>query len=968
MMRAKGSALLVFFARYLSGYGACRILLLIVGVQVIGFGLATAQGSYEDSPRRSWDYMNDRCIYYYELGHYARAREFAERSFDRALQERQNLDIDYRVIASLECLAVSYEADELQAEAVGAYKTLLDEADARFGEDSDDSITTAIALAKLKLEMGKQAEALELIKGKIQVSRSQHARDSWRMVQLQELRGEIHLEMGNFSEALEDIQYSSKQTARIAGVVSHEYVNSLRIYGGLLWELGDERGATEKYGQAIRISMRLGDFASISSAHHQYAVFLWRLGYIDQARDQIEQALRVAESGLVPTNPVRVRIYRDAEIFNAGFEIGYMRNGYIEELAQMQADGLEGSLNEARVALNYALFLSRAASSPAPETQSSRLTQSSGATRSELADFIRFKVFQRWDDAVYSSHTYASLCAIAAGSFADNSSQSLQTIAIYLQKTAVNIIQDKRESLGPLQNYSLSFVDRYEPVYLDLIEMLVRAGRFAEADQVGRLLKQHEYRQFIKQRAGVVDGIASSRSELTKTEADWDRQFASWRERPNRIALELAVLSEKQKSGVVLTTLEVEQLSQLKEQHEVAFARYANDVNVWISNVRNISNETIQTEAERLNVENHVQLRGEISEIGDDVAILQIVALDDSLHFFLITPLALKHFETPVSRADLNAAIFEARKAIKPGPTGYPAPEDDVKRLFGTLYDYLIRPVEEELDVLEPETLMLNLQGSIRYVPFAALYDGEKYLTQRYQLALFSPLVGTRFDEAGSLTEAVGFGVTQAHVVDGIGRFPELTGTKSELETLLGSTATSGILSGQVHLDDGFTKAKLEAALSERPQIVHIASHFLMRPSNDAESFLLLGNGDTLSLAEIYTSVGLVFYGVELLTLSACSTGLNSQGDADVDLGSGVEFEGFGVLAQRRGAEAVVATLWDVADQPTSDLMKVFYSELVKGDPSKAAALQTAQLELIDNPATRHPYNWAPFVLMGNWR
>jgi len=145
-----------------------------------------------------------------------------------------------------------------------------------------------------------------------------------------------------------------------------------------------------------------------------------------------------------------------------------------------------------------------------------------------------------------------------------------------------------------------------------------------------------------------------------------------------------------------------------------------------------------------------------------------------------------------------------------------------------------------------------------------------------------------------------------------------------------------------------------------------------------------LGDGGRLTLADV-KSAGTIFEGVDLLTLSACSTGLG-----DVKMPDGSEVEGFGVLAQRQGAKAVVASLWPVADASTGLLMQEFY-RIRQSDPklTKIEALRRAQLRLLNgeikpggvadergvrvfNEANRgrdyrHPYYWAPFFLMGNW-
>src|SRR5262249_44827263 len=129
-----------------------------------------------------------------------------------------------------------------------------------------------------------------------------------------------------------------------------------------------------------------------------------------------------------------------------------------------------------------------------------------------------------------------------------------------------------------------------------------------------------------------------------------------------------------------------------------------------------------------------------------------------------------------------------------------------------------------------------------------------------------------------------------------------------------------------------------------RYPIIHISSHFSLNPGNENDSFLLLGGGEDrkLTLAAI-RSASSQFSSVELLTLSACNTGM-----ASASRSNGVEVEGLGALAQIAGARSVLASLWSVADSSTRDLMVEFYRQLESdSSPTKAEALRTAQLTLL---------------------
>ena len=174
--------------------------------------------------------------------------------------------------------------------------------------------------------------------------------------------------------------------------------------------------------------------------------------------------------------------------------------------------------------------------------------------------------------------------------------------------------------------------------------------------------------------------------------------------------------------------------------------------------------------------------------------------------------------------------------------------------------------------------------------------------------------------------------------------FPALPTVPDELRGIIRDPtqrSPDGVLPGLVHLDEAFTAAALRAALRQSPPVVHIASHFQLHPGDDMASFLLLGDGSQLPLAQLKTWPQ-PFQGVELLTLSACNTAVGSTG------AEGTEVEGFAVLAQRQGAKAVVATLWPVVDASTTELMHTFY-RLREGQPGlpKVEALRQAQLALL---------------------
>jgi CHAT domain-containing protein len=350
----------------------------------------------------------------------------------------------------------------------------------------------------------------------------------------------------------------------------------------------------------------------------------------------------------------------------------------------------------------------------------------------------------------------------------------------------------------------------------------------------------------------------------------------------------------------------------------------------------------------------------------------------------LVTPAGTAAYKSPVKRVDLNRKVMEFRKVLE-------SPQSDPKPLAQELYHLVIPPsLAEDLRGAGAETLMWELDGALRYLPLAALHDGNAYLIETYRLAVFTPASNANLTQAPQTSwKIAGFGVTQSHEVkDSRGEsihFEALPGVEREMKALIAEEGKSnGVMPGELMLDAAFTESAMRTALRRGDPVIHIASHFQFEPGDNSNSFLLLGDGTSLSLKEIDTNLN-QFTKVDLLTLSACNTGLGDNGD-------GREVESFGVLAQQKGAGAVVASLWSVSDESTSRLMEQFY-RLRQENPGmlKAEALRQAQLYLLKGvplggqPSGErgvrlpdsfgpqaphdysHPYFWAPFFLMGNW-
>ncbi|MFT3818430.1 MAG: CHAT domain-containing protein [Rubrivivax sp.] len=331
--------------------------------------------------------------------------------------------------------------------------------------------------------------------------------------------------------------------------------------------------------------------------------------------------------------------------------------------------------------------------------------------------------------------------------------------------------------------------------------------------------------------------------------------------------------------------------------------------------------------------------------------------------------------------AKLDTMVLALQAALR-------QPRLDPRPPARALHDALFAPLRPLLDQAGTHTIVLSLHGRLRYVPFAALHDGQKWLVERYAVVAHP---GAQLAELLRPTSprwrVAAFGASAG----GAGLAP-LPAVPAEVRGVVGEG--SGASRGQAWIDRAFNADALRQALvSGQHQVLHIASHFKFEPGDAAASFLLMGDGSRLNLKEL-GGPDYRFDRLEMVALSACETAL-SEDDA-----YGQEIDGLGALLMAQGARAVLASLWQVADDSTGELMSSVY-RLREGDAAAplplAQALRQAQLAMIRAAGTgaaveadasrgavrrvvgneaalgvlagrSHPYHWAPFVLMGNWR
>ena len=322
------------------------------------------------------------------------------------------------------------------------------------------------------------------------------------------------------------------------------------------------------------------------------------------------------------------------------------------------------------------------------------------------------------------------------------------------------------------------------------------------------------------------------------------------------------------------------------------------------------------------------------------------------------------------NRAALRVDIERFRDAIqKPG-----AGDSVLRETAATLYDRLVRPAEKRL--AKAERLVIVPDGFLFELPFEALLTHKSsseadwrdlpYLARSFE-TVYSPSASifskvSKARKKGKYgAELVAFGdpdFSQFSKGPAVG-LSDLPHSRSEVEriaSLLGDTKKRVFLGAEA--SESHLKSTVRSGRA--PRILHLATHGLVDRAEPAASSVVLapdtsagedGYLHALEIMSLPLDAGLV-------VLSACES-------AEGQVGRGEGVVGLSRAFIASGSRSVVASLWAVSDESTSELMATFYTEMLGRKRPASAALKAARLSLIDNTERAHPFYWSPFVVIG---
>ncbi len=313
---------------------------------------------------------------------------------------------------------------------------------------------------------------------------------------------------------------------------------------------------------------------------------------------------------------------------------------------------------------------------------------------------------------------------------------------------------------------------------------------------------------------------------------------------------------------------------------------------------------------------------------------------------FVVTPESVRVESAELSKRDLLNYSQSLLRMLQNPRRG----DRKIKKKGKRLFDHTFGPIVSKL---EAKRVVVVPWGPLHYIPFMALWDGERYLLDRFEglttVPSASVLVmarsGLRKSERKRSGEIFALGNPQTDL-------PDLPSALEEVKIL-------GKLFGKARVETGAkaTRSVFEQT-APRARMIHVASHGVFFPERPMDSYLAL-SGKTPEAGRLPAQeiLQMDLSGASLVVLSACNSG---RGEVE----SGEEIIGLTRAFLHAGTTSLVASLWLLSDESARSITGRFYREIKEGTTPASAMIRAAR-QVKQKKEFSHPFFWAPLTVIG---
>ena len=753
--------------------------------------------------------------------------------------------------------------------------------------------------------------------------------------------GAVHDDIGQPQKALD---YYNQALSLFRKAENHfEEAAILNNIGALYYDIRQFQKALDYYNQALPIRREVRDSVGEAVTLDNIGKVYYRIGKFQQALTYYQQALPIRRE-------VRDRSGEATTLNNIGKV--YHRIGKFQQALNYYQQALP-IVQEIEYRSGEATTLSNIAS---VYKMTNLPNDALGYYNQALSIYI--EVRDRSGEAITLNNI---------GSVYDNIEQPQQALTYYQQALPIRReVRDRSGEATTLSNIALAY--RKINQLTEAIANLEQSVKISLEIRLG-LLRENR-KSFLQAERGSVIALTNLLIEQNKAERayEWINRFTTFELADYTRLIKAKVAHPQAQLAVDEWKQKTQQLTELYEQLNQQLDDFSESSPEISLQIRSLEAEVNQL------AENTIEQFPEIAELfettPEDIDKLRANLPSDTL---VIQPVLL----TNVSNVPNNIAIFILSKdqplsVIKVSIN--PREFDDLisqyrnklqnrsargfKGIGGELYDLLIRPVEEQIETLSPNRIAIIPTGKLRYIPFETLYDQQtkQYLIEKYPVHYFTRLSVNSLQSEQSISNRQGV-LALGNPVP-IEPY-DLPATEAEVDSISQIIPRSEKYARNNATLDTFKFQGLQFPF------LHLATHGCFQPEGcclksegcspnqmDMEAnTILFANQNSFHIRD---AALLGMKNVELITLSACQTALKADSD-------GQEIAGLAYLFERAGAKSVMASLWNVDDNATKEIMVQFYQNLHQG-MSKVDALRQAKRK----HTHRHPFFWSSFILVGN--
>jgi CHAT domain-containing protein/Tfp pilus assembly protein PilF len=793
--------------------------------------------------------------------------------------------------------------------------------------------------------------------------------------------GSIHWAMGEPMRALE--YYRSVLPLRRALNDARGEARTLNNIGTVYEDLGESQHALEAYLESLPLRRAAGDRQGEATTLTNLGLLYERMGRLEESFDYYEQALArnradgnlageattlraIAQAHLSSGNPVEAlqSAERALSLFRGS---GKRRDEALTLGLKAQALVDSARAPEALAAGASSLALCRAAGDRGCEAEAlDVLASAHGALRDfERSAVLRLEALSLRTALLDPGGEARTRLAIARAA----RSQGRLEEARDQTHSALELIESERARIAfaPMRATYLSVHrDAYE-LLIDVLMTLHERGPSAGHDRVA-----FEASERARAR-GFLDLLGEATLDLEDgVDPELLASERAMRQRLNVLeANRWRGISRTGKSESSLPERDIQaglrELEQVQSRIRAASPRYAA--------------RTAPTPIELQRIQNEV--------VDDETLLLEYFLGEERSFLWAVTHHSLRSYALP-GRAEIETRARRVHDLLGRSH------QRQVRRETELALEDLSRMLIGPLGTLAAPRIAVASDGALQFVPFAALSVSGSSLLARHEivhlpsgsvlsllrrelaarppapkaLAVIAdpvlersdPRVGSGASEEADGDERSNGELLRSAAETGLAAISRLPYTRDEAEAILALAGSEETLRA---LDFDASRTTVLGGELSQYRLVHFATHGMLNSRHPGLSGLVLSlvdpNGRSvdgfLRLHDVY---GLKLR-ADLVVLSACRTALGGE----------IEGEGLSGLVRGfmyAGAPRLVATLWDVRDESTAELMKRFYRGLLEEGLSASRALRNAQLHLASQERFRAPYYWAGFVLQGEWR